>query len=89
MTTKKSPHHQSDWKGYTIDELRYQRALNSARLEIQKERLLNEFDTMKGTFGVMQPTGILGKMLKSLNFIDYGIIAFQTVRRLSALFRRR
>lgn len=89
MTHKKAPHNQSDWQGYTIDELRYQRALNSARLEIQKERLLNEVETMKGTFGVMQPSGIFGKMLKSLNFIDYGIIAFQTVRRVSALFRHR
>lgn len=84
---KESPHKNNNWQGYTIDELRYQRALTSARLEIQKERLLNSFDTMRGTFGTMQPTGIVGKMLKSLSLIDYGIIAFRLFNRVSAITR--
>lgn len=91
MTTsvKKAPHHHDNWQGYTIDELRYQRALTSARLEIQKEKLSNQFQTIRGTFGMVEGKGIMGKMLSSLNYVDYAVLAFQTVRRLSALFRHR
>lgn len=84
---KKTPHHQPGWQGYTIDELRYQRALTAARLEIQKERLVNQIDTLKGTFGIMKPKGIFGKMFKSLDVIDYGILAFRTVRRVTSMIR--
>lgn len=88
-TAKNAPHHHADWHGYTIDELRYQRALTSARMEIQKERLTNQFNTLKGSFGMVEGKGIMGKMLHSLNYLDYALLAFHTVRRVSGMFRKR
>ncbi|MDE6177011.1 MAG: hypothetical protein K2F71_05650 [Paramuribaculum sp.] len=87
MPVKKAPHHHAEWRGYTIDELRYQRALTSARLEIQKERLLNQVNTIRGSFGMLEGRGIMGKMLRSLNYIDYAVLAFQAFRRLRGFSR--
>lgn len=89
MTTQKNnpPHHNADWQGYTIDELRYQRALTSARLEIQRERLLNQVNAVRGQFGTLEGRGIMGKMLRSLNYVDYAVIAFQTVGRIRSMFK--
>lgn len=89
MANKTVPHHAADWSGYTIDELRYQRAINSARLEIQKERLLNQVATIRGTFGTVEGKGIFGKMIRSLNYFDYAVLAFQTVRRMRSLLGSR
>ncbi|MCM1110896.1 MAG: hypothetical protein NC336_06810 [Clostridium sp.] len=86
-TKKKAPHTEPNWQGYTLDELRYQRALTAARLEIQKERLMNQTQTLRGTFGALQPKGVVGKMLRSLDVIDYGILAFRTVSRITSLLR--
>lgn len=86
-TSKKAPHTQPNWQGYTLDELRYQRALVSARVEIQKERLLNQTNALRGTFGQLKPSGIWGKLFSSLSVIDYGILAFRTVRRVSSMVR--
>lgn len=89
MTTnaKQPPHTHPEWQGYTIDELRYQRALTSARLEIQKERLLNQYAAIRGNFGSLKPTGIYGKIFNSLSFIDYGVLAFRTIRRVTGIIR--
>lgn len=89
MNKTKSPHDNPEWNGYTIDELRYQRALTTARLDIQKERLLNQVNAVKGSFGMLEGRGIVGKMLRSLNYIDYAVLAFQAVGRIRSLIGSR
>ncbi len=85
MKKTKTPEENLEWNGYTIDELRYKRALTTARLDIQKERLLNQVNAVKGSFGMLEGRGIVGKMLRSLNYIDYAVLAFQAVGRIRAL----
>lgn len=36
-----------EWEGYTMHELQLHRAINAVRLEVEKERLLAKFDSIK------------------------------------------
>ncbi len=82
------PHHAETWNGYTLDELRYQRALNMARLEIEKEKLTAATSEMKrGLPSLSTGHGILSKIAGSLSYIDYAVLAFRLFRTASKAFR--
>lgn len=87
---KKVQQHQRediDWKGYSIDELRYQRAYTLARLEIQKEKITSSFSrfysSSSGGFG----NGLIKKITGSLNYVDYALLAYKIGNRIYKLFR--
>lgn len=91
MTSKRKalPHETDNWNGYTLDELRYQRAYTAARLEIQRaglQRNISNFNLIGS--GTNVHGGILGKMFNSLGYIDIGIFAFKMGRRVFKIFRR-
>lgn len=87
--------------GYTLEEIRYHRALVALKAEFCKEKIVAEFNASKknsllGRFKRGEGTGlfksgVLNKMAKSLNYIDYllvGTAAFKAVRSFTSLFRR-
>lgn len=91
MTSKRKalPHETESWNGYTLDELRYQRAYTSARMEIQRAELQRNISSFSLTgSGPNVNSGILGKMFNSLGYIDIGIFAFKMGRRIFRIFRR-
>lgn len=87
---KKIQDHQredNEWKGYTIDELRYQRAYALARLELEKEKIVSGFHHIyKSTPGTMG-TGIMRKMMGGLTYIDYAVLAYKLGHRIYKMFR--
>lgn len=87
------PHNSENWNGYTLDELRYQRALTSARLEIEKEKLMQGINSMRsGLPSFSSGNSILAKIAGSLNYIDYAVLAFRLFKTVSKAvrgFRRR
>lgn len=81
---------EAEWSGYTLEELRYQRALMTARIEISKELLMMQASQLyKGKLSP-QPgkSGILGRMLSALNVFDYAILAIRIGQKLTRAFRR-
>lgn len=90
------------FNGYTLDEIKYQRALVALKAEFCKEKIISEFNTTKknsivGRFqsgdGIgLFKSGIFNKMAKSLNYIDYllvGTAAYKSVRSIMSLFRKK
>jgi len=77
------------WKGYTLDELRYQRVLVMAKAEMEKIKLINAYDSVvRGVKnGPEGRPGIVGRMLGALSYVDYGIIAFKVGAKLLRAFR--
>lgn len=75
-TTKETPHEKDTWKGYTLDELRYMRAYTAARIEINRDRLQRNFANLKKD-GPIPKTGILGKILGTLSYIDIALVTFR------------
>lgn len=81
--------HHPDWKGYTIDELRYQQAYTQARLEIERERMTASAQSLYSGSIAGKAGGIMGKVLGSLNYVDYAVLAFRLFRKVYTIFHRR
>lgn len=93
---------EESFKGYTLEELRYNRALTALKAEFCREKMITDFKAMtsrtslakiKGASGSgFFKSGIVSKMLKSLNYLDYmvaGAAAFKAIRSVTSLFKSR
>lgn len=90
-----------EFKGYTMEELRYQRALLMVKKEIMKERALEQTERIKKDIPVVNGKmplakgsggGLLSKMMKGLDLADYLLLGFQVVRigkKVGSIFRKR
>lgn len=91
----------SAFEGFTLDEIRHQRALIAVRKEFAKAKAFENVDMMKQNTpfakgGVMKSAAHLSsiplKLMKGLNYTDYillGFSAFSTVKKIYSLFRRK
>lgn len=92
---------ETDFKGYTLEELRYQRALLLLKREFLKENALKEIKDVKqripmingkSPLTTMSPTGIMGRVVKGLNYADYlmlGFSVFNAGRKVFSLFKKK
>lgn len=92
----------NSFKGYTLEELRYQRGLALLHREFCKTRILKSVQKLQESspfspnYSAKSLTGkagfIAGKVLNGLNYIDYAMIGFSvfgTVRKVLSFFRGR
>lgn len=77
------------WKGYTIDELRYQQAYTAVRMQIDRQKLFSTASQMRGGMMSFKGSGIVGHLLSNLSYVDYAFMAFRIGRQVFRLFRRR
>lgn len=83
------------WKGCTIDELRYRRALTLVKLEMQKSRLSESFGAVTGKITAARTgiTGLLGGRFdgkwKFLNYVVMGYRSMRIAMDLWGIFRRK
>lgn len=75
-TAKQLPHEKPEWTGYTLEELRYMRAYTAARLEINKDRLQRNITNFKNS-GPVSKSGLLGKVLGTLSYLDIALLTFR------------
>lgn len=94
---------ENKFKGYTLEEIRYQRALVALQKEFCKTKLNRNIHNLQkanpltsasasasslpGKFGA-----IAGKLLTGLNYLDYAMIgfsAFNSVRKVFSFFHRK
>lgn len=80
---------QEAWRGYSLEELRYQRALTAVRVEMEKEKLMHRVNELKRNVPTMSvsKSGLMGKVMKSLNYVDYVVLAFGLGRAASRFFK--
>lgn len=73
----------ASWKGYSLDELRYQRAVTLTRIEIQKGKMLQQVQS-SGINGDFSAKGIAGVIMRkffgNMSFIDYIFISFKVAK---------
>lgn len=61
-----------DWKGYDMHELQMHRAINSIRLEIQKEKVFSHFENIKYKFSGNMTSFLfnnIGKVSKTIGIV--------------------
>lgn len=92
------PHRRENFRGYTIGELRQQRLLTQVRMELLKEKLVNDTMALKSTS--LLPQGkkssslisLAGAGLKLFSYADLfglGFALFRSGKRIFSLFRRK
>lgn len=98
---KKSLNPEEDFKGYTMEELKYQRALLALKKEYLKEKALHTVAAVKEEIPVLngqsaisglQSKGLLGKIFKTLSFADYLLLGVQGLRigrKIGTMFKRK
>ena len=75
---KQLPHTSEEWKGYTLDEIRYVRAYTAARIEINRERLLTKArNIQKNGLKTSASKGMMGKLLGAFGYIDIALMAWR------------
>lgn len=72
------------WRGYTLDQLQDERIVNDAKIEIQKSILENRFEYFKQLGG---GKGAFKKVFSAMNYMDYIVLAFTIIKKLSPIFR--
>lgn len=80
---KQLPHNNEEWKGYTLEEIRYARAYTAARMELNRERLTARArDMQKNGLKPGVSKGMLGKMLGAFSYIDIALLSWRVGRKL-------
>ena len=77
----------TEWKGYSLEEIRFHKMLAMAKADIGKTFFRQNIAqyTKAGT----APTTIVGKLTGALNYFDYALLAYRTVRTLFRHLKRR
>lgn len=75
------------WKGYTLNELRYRRALTGVAIEIEKDRLSRAISgIVPGALKARSSgTSMLSKALGALSYVDYAILGWKLFKTLKSL----
>ena len=79
---------QTEWEGYTSEELAYQRVLTLARIEMCKERIAMDVKHVKNG-NVLLSGSWFSRIMKLVDFTDVFVIGFTLFRKLGPLFRRK
>lgn len=86
--TKQLPHTSEEWKGYTLEEIRYARAYTAARMELNRERLATRAkDVHKNGLKPGMSKGVIGKMLGAFSYIDIALLAWRAGRKVFKVTR--
>ncbi len=69
-------------------ELRYHRAMSLARIEMERERVVDAADRMRqGNF--VLSSGLFSRLLGALNYTDYIVMVVRLWQNIAPLFRRK
>lgn len=77
-----------EWRGYTLDELRYRRVMALTRIEIEKSKMIATSTDVRDNLPFIGRS-FLGNFTKSLTVVEYAVLAFKLFRRIAPLFRKK
>lgn len=87
-----------EFKGYTLSQLRYQRALVSVKRDFTYASILNDINRVRhrkfffGGKGDRKTDTWAGKIFSGMNYLDYallGLSAFSSIRKVFSFFKRK
>lgn len=88
MNKKELPAKNIAWRGYTLDELRYERVIALTRIEIEKAKLLDSAESTRDSLPIIGNTSATS-IFKSISKLEYLIMAFKLYHKLSPLFKKK
>lgn len=93
---------ETDFKGYTLEELRYQRGLTLLRREFCTSKINRTISNLRST-NPLSPSSaasslpskagfVATKLLKGMNYLDYAVVGFSlfnSARKVLSIFKRK
>lgn len=76
------------WRGYDLDEIRYRQTLNAIKTDFKKQELQMYLGQVFNPTLNPAATEFAGKLDKYTRWIEYGIIGFNTIRRIRQFFKK-
>ena len=75
------------WRGYTLDELVYEKKIIRANIDLQRRSIaLHAGRVRKGN--VFLNAAIFMRFMRALNYADFFVLGLRTYRKLAPLFRK-
>jgi len=88
MTPSKQIKPAREWKGYTLEQIAYERVVTWARIEIEKEAATTNYDRLRqGNVGMS--SSLFSRLTGALYYADYIVILVKLYRYISPLLRKR
>ncbi len=78
---------EQNWKGYTLDELRYRRARKAAETQVSKILLSQRFEALRTGNPVTRSWDTMRDIFSAIGYVNSAVLAFQLFRRLRGLWR--
>lgn len=77
------------WPGYSLADLRYQRALNHVRMEMERERLANSMTRLSDFKSKVHipGNGLMHKVFTSFSVLDYALLAITAGKQVRKIYR--
>lgn len=88
MKDKELPTKQSTWSGYTLEELRYEKVVALARIQIEKAKLIDVAESTRESLPIIGNSSASG-IFKSISRFEYLILAIKLYRKIRPLFKRK
>lgn len=76
----------AEWGGYTLEQLRYERAMTGVRIALEKERLAGGGRGARR--GATAGESTWRRLAAMLSYVDYVVLVVKLWRRLAPLFGR-
>ncbi len=88
MKDKELPAKTTEWRGYSLDELRYERVIALTRIQIEKAKFLDAAETTKEAMPLIGHSSAMG-LFKSISRLEYLFLAIKLYRKLSPMFKKK
>ena len=75
------------WAGYTLDDLRYRRAVNQVKMEMERERFMARTTKIVNRQQNMFGGGVVKKIFTGFSILDYAMLAIQTGKQIRKIYR--
>ncbi len=79
------------FKGYTIDELRYHRAMTLARCEVAKTHAMDSLSAVGGSIVNDQTAkrNVFGRIVQGIDYVDYTVMGYRVWKKISKILQHR
>lgn len=78
----------TEWAGYDLDRIMYERAVLLARIEVEKERLAFESERLRHG-NVSMSRSFFSRVLGMVGYADFLVLGIKIWRTISPVFRRK
>lgn len=79
----------SAWRGYSLEELQYERVITLARIEIEKSKLADAAECTRSELPIIGSSSSLSTALRSISKLEYLLIAIKLFRKIAPLFKKK